>query len=440
MVYSQICEWLNDFIEADPPSELFDTWDCTEWIEDSEILGLFNELVIPTFKTKKAKDDSDQILHTLIWEYYLFRREEAFKKYTYDSVAFDRLKSLKSVAQHSEEWLSEKSDLLTASEFSSIIGDSTERYHILREKTFKKLKSENQEAQGQQTVCLTSSSGKIPPMYWGHRFEPVVRSLYEALSGNTVYCGLGRVRHSSLTKLAASPDGVISNGSLLEIKAPISRELEKDNIPYEYYCQMQIQMEVCNVGIAEYCECRFKTGDKFSDTVTDAPSFVGAIVVYGVPNNNSTWRYIYSPLFPDTKDGRLNAEMWKPDIDLEEKDQANISNSSDSDCQQCTLNINKDTGNAEFMPCFRCLNPGSVVLEKKLWQIEDWQNIKVLRNPRWWSIVGLPEYNRFFKDVAAAKADPMFLRPNDFPQRIATGALFVDEDELYGDVKNTIEQ
>ena len=434
MVYSQICEWLNDFIEADPPSELYDTWDCTEWIEDSEIIGLFNEVVIPTFKTKKAKDDSDQILHTLIWEYYNFRREEALKRYTYDSSVFDRLKNVVSVPQHTSEWLSEKYELLTASEFSSIIGDGAERHNILRTKSVKRLRSENEETQ--QNVCLTSSSGKLPPMLWGHRFEPVVRNLYEAISGNSVYTGLGRLRHPKLTKLAASPDGVISNGSLLEIKAPISRELEKDTVPYEYYCQMQIQMAVCDVGIAEYCECRFKTGDKFTDSVNGMPPFVGALVVYGVPNNINTWQYIYSPLYPDTKEGRLNALNWKPDVD--ETD--NASNSADADCQSCTLNINKDNGNAEFAPCMKCMNPGSVILEKKVWQIEDWQLIKVLRNPRWWSIVALPEYNRFFKDVNAAREDPMFLRPNDFPQKISTGGpLFVDEDTLYGNVKNTIE-
>jgi hypothetical protein len=433
MVYSQICEWLNDFIEADPPSELFDTWDCTEWVEDSEVLELFAEVVLPSFKTKKAKDDSEQILHTLIWEYYTFRKAEALKKYTYDSMAFERLKKLESVPQHTGEWLSEKSELLTASEFSAVIGDGSERNAILKSKTFKRLRNESEEMQ--QTVFLTGI--KLPPMAWGHRFEPVVRSIYEALSGNTVYCGLGRARHPTLTKLAASPDGVISNGSLLEIKAPISRELEKDTVPYEYYCQMQIQMEVCDVGIAEYCECRFKTGDNFTDSVADVPSFVGSLVVFGVPNNYTTWKYLYSPLYPDTKEGRLNAINWKPHPENEEND--NLSSSTDSECQQCSLNINKENGNAEFLPCIRCMNPGHVILEKKVWQIEAWQNIKVLRNPRWWSLVGLPEYNRFFKDVAAARADPMFLRPNDFNQRISTGgALFVDEDELYGDVKNTV--
>jgi hypothetical protein len=437
MVYSQICEWLNDFIEADPPSELYDTWDCTEWIEDSEVVGLFNEVVIPTFKTKKARDDSDQILHTLIWEYYTFRREEALKRYTYDSSVFDRLKNVASVPQHSSAWLTEKYDLLTASEFSSIIGDSAERNNILRAKTVKRLRSENDENEQKQiNVCLTSSSGKIQPMMWGHRFEPVVRKLYETISGNTVYTGLGRLRHPTLTKLAASPDGVISNGSLLEIKAPITRELEKDNVPYEYYCQMQIQMAVCDVGIAEYCECRFKTGDTFSDTVAGVPPFVGALAVFGVPNNMNTWQYIYSPLYPDTKEGRLNALSWKPDVDDTDKS----SSSADSECQSCSLNINSENGNAEFTTCNKCMNPGSVILETKVWQIEDWQVIKVLRNPRWWSLVGAPEYHRFFKDVAAAKADPMFLKPNDFSlKNSGGGALFVDEDELYGDVKNTVE-
>jgi hypothetical protein len=425
MVYSQICDWLNDFVEADPPDELLDTWDCTEWIEDSEIINLFNETILPSFKTKKAQVDCDQILHTLIWEYYNFRRAEALNKYVYDKNAFERLKKVSSVPQHSTQWLEEKSQLLTASEFSRILKDGAERINIIREKTIRNA-IENE----QQTVFVSTSSGKLQPMAWGHRFEPVIRKIYEAISGNSVYTGLGRVRHSTLNYLAASPDGVISNGSLLEIKAPISRELEKDSIPYDYYCQMQIQMEVCDIGIGEYCECRFKTGDNFTDSVNGMPLYVGALVVYGVPNNITTWKYIYSPLFPDTKEGRLNAIQWKPEVE-----DCDFSTSSvDSDCQQCTLNINDTNSDAEFIPCASCLHPGSVILEKKIWQIEDWQTIKVMRNPRWWSIVGLPEYNRFFKDVNAVKADPLFLRPNEnftFRKSKPT-ALFVDEDELYG--------
>jgi hypothetical protein len=428
MVYSQICEWLNDFVEAEPPEELVDTWDCTEWIQDSEIIEMFKEHVLPTYKTKKARDDSEQILLSLIWEYYLFRQASALNKYVYNVGDYERLKALPSVPQQSAEWLLEKYDLLTASEFSSILTDGLERNDLIREKTRKRIRSVGD---GQQTVFLTSTSGKLPPMAWGHRFEPVVRKIYEATTSTSVYTGLGRVRHPDLDYLAASPDGVISTGSLLEIKAPISRDLEKDIIPYDYYCQMQIQMEVCDVGICTYCECRFNSGDAFTEisSVEGLPAFVGALAVYGVPNNSSTWKYIYSPLFLDTKEGRLNALAWTPSV-LAPCD------TTDTECEQCVVEMNNITGDDEIVLCERCMHDDYVVLEKKVWQIIDWQTIKVLRNKRWWTTVGFPGYNRFTKDVDAAKADPMFLTPRD-SGRHALQPMFVDEDTLYN--KNTIE-
>lgn len=428
MVYSQICEWLNDFVEADAPEELIDTWDITEWIQDSEIIEIFSDHVLPTFKTKKGREDSEQILLSLIWEYYLFRRAVALNKYVYNVGDFERLKALPSVPQQSAEWLLEKYDLLTASEFSAILNDCLERNDLIREKIRKRIRSVDG---GQQTVFLSNSAGKLPPMAWGHRFEPVVRKIYEATTSTTVYMGLGRVRHPTLGLLAASPDGVISTGSLLEIKAPISRDLEKDDIPFDYYCQMQIQMEVCDVGICTYCECRFKSGDTFTESAAleGLPAFVGALAVYGVPNNSSTWKYIYSPLFLDTKEGRLNALAWTPSV-------LAPCITTDAECEHCVVEMNNLTGDDEIVLCEKCMYNDYVVLEKKVWQIEDWQTLKVLRNKRWWATVGFPGYTRFIKDVDAAKADPMFLTPRD-SSRHTLQPMFVDEDTLYN--KNAIE-
>lgn len=423
-MYSQICDWLNDFVDDEPPSELVDVWDLTEWLEESDILNIFSEHVHPTFNTKKAQADSTQILHGLIWEYFLFRRSEALHKYKYDSCVFDRLKNIKSIPQHSSEWFTEKSEILTASEFSHILNDGAARFDLLKSKTSKRIGSAKDT---QDTVCLSSPNGKIPPLAWGHRFEPVIKQLYAAVTGSAVYSELGRVRHPTLNRLAASPDGVIENGALLEIKAPVTRDLEKDNIPYEYYCQMQIQMEVCDVDIGMYCECRIRSGDVFVDLAASLP-YVGALVVYGNQHDFDSLKYIYSPLFPDTKEGRQLALDWVPE-------HAN----SVTECPDCMYIVSNVNGDAEFVQCNTCSDGNMTVLERKVWQVEDFQIIKVLRNPRWWSTVGYPEYVRFMKDLDAAKKDPLYLTMKPFTLGKKTGPLFMDEDELFGPVKNTIE-
>jgi hypothetical protein len=418
MVYSQICDWLKDFVEesVDGSIELVDIWDCTEWINDSEIISIFSDFVLPTYKFKKTRKDALQILHALIWEFYQFKRAEALCLLKDDVSAYERLKNTVSVPQHSLQWLQDKRELLTASEFVNILKDGESRLNILREKTAKKLDDINVNS----VVAISSQNGSLNPRAWGHRFEPVIRQIYTALSNKTVFSEIGRIKHAKLDRLAASPDGVISNGRLLEIKAPFSRKIEKHNIPYEYYCQMQIQMEVCDVESVEYCECIFKSDNTFIDINSqNTPKYVGTIVVYGEANNYTTWKYLYSPLFPDTSEGRHMALSWVPQTEY----------THDPDCNKCTIDI-KGVDDAKFVTCDRCKEySNSFILEKKVWQIEDWQLITVLRNRRWWTNIGLPAYNSFCADLTKANLDPMFLAPqNDFSSKNKINyPMFIDE-------------
>jgi hypothetical protein len=96
-------------------------------------------------------------------------------------------------------------------------------------------------------------------MGWGIRFEPVVKQLLEHIDGSKI-CELGRITHSETPTLAASPDGIIEEstnsdqiGRLVEIKCPYSRTIGGE-IPYEYWIQMQVQMEVTDVDECEYVE------------------------------------------------------------------------------------------------------------------------------------------------------------------------------------------
>jgi hypothetical protein len=397
MVYSQVCDWLNDFVDGNAPEHLFDTWDCTEWINDSEIIDIFSEYILPTYKSKKARDDALQILHALIWEYYHFRRLEAMCTFQDDISAFDRLKNTHSTPQHSKQWLNEKYDLLTASEFSGILKDNAIRLNILQRMSVRRTIDT-----GDLTVSISSRNGTLDARSWGHRFEPIVRQLFTAVYDKPVYSDLGRVRHKTYNRLAASPDGLLINGRLLEIKAPISRKIIEDELSYDYYCQMQIQMEVCDVGAVEFCECSFKSGDRFVDTSSNEyPAYVGSLAVYGEANNQSTWVYTYSPLFADTDAGRESALAWEPEIVFDGGNEGNESKKS-------------------------------VVLEKKVWQIEGWQVLTLLRNPRWWTIVGLPEYNRFCADLDKARADPMYFSPNEMTRNTRINyPMFLDENDLF---------
>jgi hypothetical protein len=99
------------------------------------------------------------------------------------------------------------------------------------------------------------------PFDWGIRFEPVVKIILEERWGAKIL-EAGRLLHPTDSLLAASPDGLIIDaadparvGRLLEIKCPITREIN-ETIPFDYWCQMQIQMEVTGIDECEYVEVK----------------------------------------------------------------------------------------------------------------------------------------------------------------------------------------
>jgi hypothetical protein len=143
--------------------------------------------------------------------------------------------------------------VLTASEFSEILG--TDR--AVNAVVSKKLEPVK-EVGKQRLACL---SCEMSAMDWGVRFEPVVKQILEAQG--TRVLDVGRIIHAEDPRLAASPDGIIMEskkedevGCLLEIKCPVRREIG-GKIPFEYWCQMQIQMEVTGISKCEYVEMKF---------------------------------------------------------------------------------------------------------------------------------------------------------------------------------------
>jgi hypothetical protein len=78
-----------------------------------------------------------------------------------------------------------------------------------------------------------------------------------------VVSDFGCIPHKTLRYLAASPDGINTletserYGRMLEIKNIFNRDI--DGVPkMEYWIQMQLQMEVCNLNECDFLETRFK--------------------------------------------------------------------------------------------------------------------------------------------------------------------------------------
>ena len=151
------------------------------------------------------------------------------------------------------------------------------------------------------------------PLHWGQKYEPLTVMIYER-DFNTKVEDFGCIQHPTYKFLGASPDGIIVNkdseryGRMLEIKNVVSRDIT--GIPKkEYWIQMQLQMEVCDLDECDFLETKFieypdeksfyndrKTSDIETKTLTiSADNKTKGIILY-FHTKDGTPFYKYKPL------------------------------------------------------------------------------------------------------------------------------------------------
>jgi hypothetical protein len=98
-------------------------------------------------------------------------------------------------------------------------------------------------------------------LHWGQKYEPLSVKYYEHVYGTKIE-DFGCIQHDTYLFLGASPDGInvgpetTRYGRMLEIKNIVNREI--DGIPKkEYWIQMQLQMEVCDLDECDFLETKF---------------------------------------------------------------------------------------------------------------------------------------------------------------------------------------
>lgn len=174
-----------------------------------------------------------------------------------DSDSWQWLLTVEQMPQRTTDWYTQKINMVTASEISSLWKGPRARINLIAAKC---TPAEPREKR------LAIPRAETSPMDWGVRYEPVVKMILER-DGAQIQ-ELGRIQHRTVKGLAASPDGLYIagplKGSLVEIKCPVSRTIQAE-IPFDYWCQMQIQMEVCGIDSCEYVEAKFKEGCPLED-------------------------------------------------------------------------------------------------------------------------------------------------------------------------------
>ena len=171
--------------------------------------------------------------------------------------------------------------------------------HITASNAWKSLSSQANKNQLIYEKCLPMNTEKFKPtlnensLTWGHKYEPLSNIMYE-LKMNTKVKEFGCIEHPVYKFLAASPDGIVvgenNYGRMLEIKNVVSRVI--DGCPKkEYYIQMQLQMEVCNLDECDFVETKFIEYDGFQQFIEDTTNDKGVIAVF-VKDNHFIYEYM----------------------------------------------------------------------------------------------------------------------------------------------------
>lgn len=142
------------------------------------------------------------------------------------------------LVQGSPEWLAARAGKVTGSRVSDVIARTKTGWGASRDKYAGDLIAER--LTGAPAARYTNAA-----MSWGHEQEPVARAAYEFFADADVSL-VGFVPHPAIQMTGASPDGLVGDLGLVEIKCPETHThidtLLGQNVPSKYVTQMQWQM------------------------------------------------------------------------------------------------------------------------------------------------------------------------------------------------------
>ena len=164
----------------------------------------------------------------------------------------NRLLSLPQYEQRSDEWFKQRENKLTSSDAATVLGINP--YQKSHEVLFKKC--------GHDPKPFVGNAATLH----GQKYEDEAIEKYCKLTGQVNY-NFGLIPHADVYGnkdyywLAGSPDGIALDHDtedakpiLLEVKCPYRRKIVPGKIPEYYFPQVQLNMFICDLYIADFIE------------------------------------------------------------------------------------------------------------------------------------------------------------------------------------------
>lgn len=186
--------------------------------------------------------------------------------------------------QRSEQWHLERKNSIGASELASIFNKNP--FCSFNKLIIKKSGEENSKFETNK-YCEH-----------GIKYEYIAQLLYTEKNDCNII-EFGSLPHNNHTFIRASPDGITETGIMLEIKVPLCREIV-GLPPIYYWYQMQQQLEVCNLNVCDFLECKIEEYINWNDFLTDnydgdyrktKDNMEKGIILEYIDNTN--YKYIY---------------------------------------------------------------------------------------------------------------------------------------------------
>ena len=140
--------------------------------------------------------------------------------------------------QHSAEWYAARLGKVTASRVADLMAKTKSGYSASRANYMAELICE-------RLTMTQADQFTNAAMQWGTECEPQARVAYEFLTDREV-TETGFVLHGAIADFGASPDGLVGDNGLVEIKCPNTathiQTLLEGAVPGKYVTQMMFQM------------------------------------------------------------------------------------------------------------------------------------------------------------------------------------------------------
>ena len=150
----------------------------------------------------------------------------------------EELLKLPQYVQRSPEWHAQRDNAITASDIPTVLGENAYKkpWALLLDKC------------NAGTPFVGNSATR-----WGQHYEDIAIEKYSELYSKEVL-SFGLLIHRDHSWLGGSPDGITTDGVLLEVKCPVKRKIVHGEVPHHYLSQVLLNLEICDLEIAHFIE------------------------------------------------------------------------------------------------------------------------------------------------------------------------------------------